>query len=477
MKRNILIIEITERYLKILRSRRLANNEPQVVSFTALKIENAARDTVIRLLASVITAQDKKAEVIAVVPRNQVILKNFSLPSQSREELKKMIMLQMTTQLPYAKEDIVFDYVLLGADQGGFTKVLSAVIHKDVVEEFLKIFKAAGITAERFVLSSSSIARWFFRKLPEAFKKEKITFVVLNLEAATSEICFIKDGELTYSREIKYGRRDLGGDFEDAFLKEMVLTLEAYAKEHPAERTDKFYVLTTPQNKYPLFEKLRAVRNIDIQFIDPAGNLPDITAAVGKGGDFVSPVVCLGAAAESQKVSFNLLPEETLRRQAVKVRQRQTAVLFVLAAVNIVLFFFLFAQEFYQNQRALNDLQARSSDMRARAEGVEQKIQKLRQIEHAVNPSVSAVDIVYSLYDMTPREVSFQLLNVDRNDVLTVQGIAETRASVNDFYRNLVANPFLKDVNLQYAAQRKFFEGEITDFKITANIKRTKEQP
>lgn len=475
-KNDLLIIEITARYLKVLNARYFAGKSAQVLGFSSLKIENTSQENIIKLLVSLTGKRNKKAQVIVVIPRGQVILKNFSLPSRSREELRKMITLQMSTQVPYAKEDIVFDYSILGADSAGFTKILSAVIHKEVVNEFFKIFKAAGIDIDRFVLSSSSIARWFYQRSPEALKDTKSTFAVLSLEADISELCFVNGGQLSYSREIKYGLRDLGGDFEDLFLKDILLTLGAYANEHPGERLEKFYVLASPQNKHPLFEKLRMAKSLDISFLDPRGSLQNIPSSDMGNKDFSSPVVCLGSIEESQRISLDLLPEEIRKSQTTRTRQWQFFKFFILIVLNIGLFSLLFVEEFYKNKFVLNDLKAKSSDMRVRADAVKKKAEQLRQIERYVNPSVAIVDIVYSLYDMVPREVSFQLLAIDKNDTLTLQGIAETRTSVNDLQKNLTNNPLFKDVNLQYATQRRFFEGEITDFKIIASVKRMKEE-
>ncbi|MCX5681510.1 MAG: PilN domain-containing protein [Candidatus Omnitrophica bacterium] len=389
-----------------------------------------------------------------------------------------MITLQLTTQVPYAREDVVFDYVALGQDLSGYTKILSAVVHKEVIDEFFKVFKSTALSIDGFVLSSSCIVRWFYQKFPENLKNEKSVCAILNLEADTSEFCFARFGQLTYSREMKYGLRDLGGDFENAFLKDVALTLEAYAREHTPEAVGKLYVLASLQTDYPLFEKLRASKNIEVIFVDPGEALKgikNIAVLNAQSPDFASPIVCLGAVDESQKLSLNLLPEEIRRTQTARAQKWQFLKLSVLAMLNVGLFFLLFFQGFYQNKVSLDELKTKVTDMRARAEEVKRKTERFNQIAQYVSPSVSTVDVVYALYDMTPKEVSFQTLSIDRNDNLTIQGIAETRTSVNDFHRNLINNVLFKDVSLQYAAQRRFFEGEITDFKITAVVKRLKE--
>jgi len=83
------------------------------------------------------------------------------------------------------------------------------------------------------------------------------------------------------------------------------------------------------------------------------------------------------------------------------------------------------------------------------------------------------VDIIHRLYRLTPENVSYRSLSIDENDNLTIQGISEKRVDVNEFQKNLIGSPLFKDVNLKYATQRRVFEGEITDFKITCQIVRS----
>jgi Tfp pilus assembly protein PilN len=227
-----------------------------------------------------------------------------------------------------------------------------------------------------------------------------------------------------------------------------------------------------------LRETLKTSKAIEIEFIDSFDvSVQNKGLAIGEifQREDLSPVVCLGAAEEGLKPSLNLLPVEVQKRQRAAAEKGQYLRTAFLIALNLVLFFLIFFQAFYRDQLYLNDLNTRSLAMRSRVEGVKLKIQQLSEIERYVNPKVSTVDMIYSLYDMTPKEISFQLLSLDREGNLTIQGISEARTSVNDFHRNLTNSPLFKDASLQYAAQRRFFEGEITDFKITAVINQPKE--
>jgi len=479
MKRtDIVIFEITEGYLKVLRGKFLTDQTLQIASLEALRVEQSSPNNLVKLLSSAVTAKDKKSQVAVVIARSQVILKNFSLPSHSKEELQKMISLQMATHVPYAREDIIFDYNVLGQDSAGYAKILSAVVHRDVIDEFLKIFKSTGLTIHQFVLSSSSIVRWFYGQYLEKVKNEDATVGILNIEASKSEFCFARGGQLVYAREIKYGRRDIGADFENLFLKDIFLTLETYLREHAGDIVSKIYLLAPQPIHGLLLEKIHLLKNTGIECLDPDECLlhnKNMTMPKNLPAQKTSLIVCLGAAQESIKPSFNLLPEDVKKSQKLIAQKWQFVKLAALVIFNFVLFFAIFFHAFYKDQARLNDLKHQASQLRIRVDSVKGQTEQLRKIEALVVSNVSAVDIIYGLYEMTPKEVSFQLLFLDKEGNLTIQGIAETRSSVNDFHRSLTASPLFKDTSLQYAAQRRFFEGEITDFKITAAVKRPEE--
>lgn len=479
MKRNpLVIIEMNDRHCKVLRAKPVADGY-HVASMTTARISDPSQEALVKLLSSQITSADKKAQCVVVLSRQQVILKNLSLPSQAKEELGKMIALQVSTQVPYAREDIVFDHLVLGQDAAGYTKVLVAIVHKEAIEEWIKIFKSAGLMVSQLVLSSASIVSWANAKLTADLEPATSVSGLLSLEAGTSELCLVKNQQLVYSREIKHGLRDIGGDFEDAFLKDISLTLESFTREHPQDEIKKLFVLSAPISS-PLFDKIKAQGQIDVRFMDPCAflkNTESILLPQNKGDDYASAVVCLGAIQEAQKITLNLLPEKVRRDQQGQARRRQWILFGLLLIVNVVLGGALVLQRSYSDEAYLTALRQRTAVMRSRAEEVKRQEDQIKQIEQSAIPMTSVVDVVDGLYAMTPKEVSFQLLFLDRNDRLTIQGIAETRASVNDFHRNLIGSPLFQDVNLEYAAQRRFFEGEITDFKITASVKRGKEQP
>ena len=123
------------------------------------------------------------------------------LPSQNESEIRKMLDLQLVNQIPYALEDVIYDFVVVDREPSGYVRVLVAIVHRqDVSEKFLKLCKEAGLQPERFVLSSLGIIHWLNYqqgKIPAPVSSNQ-TVLVLNIDVNHTEICFCHDQNLLF---------------------------------------------------------------------------------------------------------------------------------------------------------------------------------------------------------------------------------------------------------------------------------------
>ena len=126
--------------------------------------------------------------------------------------------------------------------------------------------------------------------------------------------------------------------------------------------------------------------------------------------------------------------------------------------------------QFYKQKDYFQNLKNKVSEIEPRVKDIKQKKQHIVAIESYLNPGLKMVDIIYNLYEITPKDISYRLLYVNGDGRINIKGISERRASVNDFQKKLIASSLFKEVNLKYATQRKVFGGETTDFKITCKV-------
>ena len=77
--------------------------------------------------------------LILSIPRHLTTTRNLDLPSANPLEIKDMIELQIGKQTPYASDEVIKDYQILGSNADGYSKVLLVIVHRDIVNRCLKI--------------------------------------------------------------------------------------------------------------------------------------------------------------------------------------------------------------------------------------------------------------------------------------------------------------------------------------------------
>src|SRR3990167_988360 len=154
-------IEITDTHIKLIQAQRL-RHAGSLTHCDFKELPEPTDPAVSKVLSQMIkAARIKPSTVTAVIPRRFAILRHLSLPSHADSEIRKMVELQIAKQIPYPREDVVLDYLIIEKQPSGYSKVLIVAVHKDVINRYLKIFKDAGVNLNSLTLSSVGLLGWF----------------------------------------------------------------------------------------------------------------------------------------------------------------------------------------------------------------------------------------------------------------------------------------------------------------------------
>ncbi len=102
-----------------------------------------------------------------LLPRDEVIVRQLSMPGVSDRDLPQAIAYQIDGLHPYREEDAVFDYARL--DSG--PNILVGITRREVVDRYAALFAEAGIRVARFTFSAAVIysAIRLYTTPPEGF--------------------------------------------------------------------------------------------------------------------------------------------------------------------------------------------------------------------------------------------------------------------------------------------------------------------
>ena len=466
-------IEITDLHIKLIQS--TSARGASVISFCQVAgITQPSDGEISKALAFLVTSSKiKLGQLICVIPRRFAILRPVSLPSHSDEEINKMVALQVTKQVPYPKEDVILDHVILKKDSAGYAKVLIVAVHKEVVGRYLKIFQDAGLNPQTLTLSSAGLLSWYHIQQKNVKLTDSRPVAIINIDTQATEICFCHGQKLLFSRSINFGAKDLHADNVAAFVEEVGLTLTTYTRENIGDDITKLIIVTTLAQVSLLQEKLSAEFKLPIETLQPFDNIPqkkDLRLPMSEGAG-LSFAVGAGLCLADPKTLIDLIPSEVSGSRAIKAEKAQWLRFFILLIVTGTLLSAAIGAQTYKSSLTLGQLHKQIEATQPKVDSIKDKTHRIQFMRQWLSPNVTAIDVIRELYNLTPPEVFFSSVYLDENGNLILQGASETGAGVSAFQRNLVGSSYFKDVALQYVTKRKVYKGELTDFKITCQVK------
>ncbi len=480
MKKGIVTtIAINDGYVKLLKAK-TQHNLPLVTHGAFQRLKENSAEEITEALAKMISSKDVDSENLTlIIPRRIAILKQLFLPSQNEEEIQRMIALQIHNQIPFTKEEIIFDYSILKRENSGYTRILVVVVRKEDIFRYMRIFNKIGLHPHKVGLSSFGVINWFYFQMGRLKKIDPQPCVIVNLDEETSEICFCQDQLVFFSRSINMGVKDLvkenGGE---TLIEQIGLSLGSYKKEQWGDDIKKLIIISYPNKFESLIEHLKKYYRLAVESFSPLDDLPceknfDLKILGNQEG--LSFIENLGFLSEDMGRQINLLPRELISTKRLKIRRKVTANFLLSLILTFILGIASLGVGIYRESAYLKKIETQIEEIKIKTEKAREYIQFLQFARQQTEERILIADIIKELYRLTPNEVSFRSLQIDHSGVLLIEGSLETGASINQFQSQLVGSPFFKEVALQYATKRMRFNKEYTEFKIVCKLRARKE--
>ncbi len=477
MKKELIIaLEVTDTHIKLLQGKGAAADKI-ITAGEIHAVHTPSDDELIKTLSDIVTAKRFRAPTVVIIPRRFTILKQMSLPSTEETEIRKIIDLQIINKVPYSREDIIYDYLLLEKDPSGYSKVLVVIVHRDVIQRYLKIANKARLQVSRFTLSSIGLLHWFSYQVTKGRLQLLQPTVLINIDETDAEICFCQNDKLLFSRGIPFGAKDLTDQHLPDFLEQVALTLKSYQKDNMGPDVASFVLISTIPQVNLLKEKLKEEYQIPIEILTPIDNLScpkDLNLSSIWGQSGVSLAVSLGTLLAPDTKLLNLLPVDVRHSGALKFKRQQGVKTILLICITLLMGLFAVNSEFYRYRHQLTDLQGKIVQFKPQIEEAKKINQLVSFVRKNIYGRIPIADVIAELYRLTPDDIAFSALSINDQGIITIQGFSQSPGSVNTFQSQLVNSSMLKEVTLQYASRSRVFNEALTDFKITCQLNRKK---
>ena len=142
--------------------------------------------------------EEKIKSVRVSLPEEQMYLFEFRLEKAEVENIRDSIELSIEEYIPLSAQDAVFDYEILKEDEKSFDIQVSA-IPKNIIDDYLAVFRDSGIRVESFELEAQAISR-------AVVKKDDLdTYMIVDFGEKRTGIFIVSRGVVVFTSTLDVG--------------------------------------------------------------------------------------------------------------------------------------------------------------------------------------------------------------------------------------------------------------------------------
>ncbi len=464
----ITVFEVEGRQIKLCRVA-YEENRPAIARLTAVNAKDASHAAISGALKRL--AADLKITgfpVIVNIQRYNTTVKNIRLPSTNPSEIDRMVTLQAAKQLPFPPEKIISSYRILGSDEQGYSRVMMALVHRDIVERLLSLFSGSGMDVETLCLGSEALSLWCRDKMVRAQGQARVCLIDIGL--AHVEIQMLSENRIDFSRAVNFQPGEGTPARMTEEVKKSLLTYEKASGGRGVKRVIVTGKRAAVGNEAPALKK---GLNIPVVFVDPVKQRPRKKDAVMPGQALLSQFsfsTLIAVSFYSRDLQVNFIPAE-IRSSKVAQMVKESFLVTVALCVSILLGIGGITLKNYLDKKG------RLSRVASRLNKTEPKVKKLARLKMAtdiikkqLDLRGSSIDILRELYSRIPPQITLSIFDYEDRDSCLLRGTADRLSDVFAFNSDLEESEYFENVKVRYATKRVIGAREMTDFEIVCQL-------
>lgn len=472
-RRDLVSIDLSTARLKIAHLRNMPNkkNAVNILQRDVTGLSDIEISKVIR--ASLYELEVRNPHIIDVMPAHSVITKNIEIPSINPQEIKEIINLQAGRHTPYSRDEIIVDYIDIGAYKHNYTKILLLIAVRSVVRRHADLLERAGFRLENVFLFAESLSY----TLPKIIKieNENLPSAVMHIDENFSDFTIIFKSKVLFVRSIPIGAQQLVLEkdrYEAKFIEEIKRSIEAYQNDDIDKSPAAIILLGAVEQ----LRCLEILLNNNLPFpakITPYfGSLPmseDVfrMASLSKNLSFLNVVSPLFSF-EAMKV--NLIPEEVKLKRSLEEKGRDLVKVGIFGLAVFVLFFSILLSRIYFKSAYLKKLQVKFGLLNQETRDLEKDFSKALLIRNYLNNRFYSLEVLSELHRIAPQELELSDIRYDEKGKFSIRGTADSMSTVASLIENMKKSQYFKDVKRKYATQRRVGSKDVTDFEVSSLV-------
>jgi len=143
-------------------------------------------------------------QVVVALPEYEIISRLVSLPPLKESEIRDALKFEAETFVPYPLDQVSIDYEVIEEDEAGRLTVFAIAARNDLIANYIKIFKGAGM--ELLAIESPAVS---MRRILKQINTASEATMVVDIGQKFSDIIGFKDGNIYFARSMPVGGESL----------------------------------------------------------------------------------------------------------------------------------------------------------------------------------------------------------------------------------------------------------------------------
>jgi len=414
------------------------------------------------------------SQTLCLMPSKQFIFKNVDIPSTEKEEVAKIIDLQAGRFTPYAREEIVIDFVCLESLVQHFSSVLLFIVNRKIEDRLIAIFQEAHMQPDRVVVASDCMATVYIKSAEDAPLHGALGG--LHIGEEYSELTVIDENRVVFVRNIPVGAVSLRKNPEQAqndFAQELNRSLSAYHDQGVGKPIHRLTMTGFIENVGSLEEGLKRVGSAYAGKIGIASfdyrkyfKMNESVAGTLQQTALFSFFELFSVLTHSKQTKINLLLPELKLRRRIREMSREILALGILIMSIFLLTSLTMGSKIYFkgviNQK-LGDVSQKYGDEAKRLEVVSTKNRIVKQLIESRGKELMVLNVINGFIG---DDLYLSQVNYDSVGNVSIAGTAASMSRVFSFVTQLMQSNYFSKVETKETKSRKEGKQDVADFLI-----------
>ncbi len=487
-------VELDSACVKAVELRVKSNGDIQVDHFAVTELNYFTYDEVPELLRNFLRDHGfKKRKVVSCFPRNLSTIRFMQLPSDNPHEIQEMVGFQAIKQIPYNREDMIVDHEIISVSENGYSDVLLAIAHKNVIYQHIDAIEGAGCQTSRIDINSQAAFRAYLYFKNRAIAQDsadksqiKPTYVALiNIDYTQTNIQIIGNDQVVFTRGIMHGVMHLllkekkfqaesaNINWQSELMDELRRSFAVFSREQQGAFIEKIVLAGGVSNFHNIERNMGTRFQVPVEVFnlrDHITGLEQFQDDLTIQGKEISLLAPIGMLLQGTGRQLDMIPEVIKNQRKSKRRMASLTVASLLFLVLLAVGGVNFYAEVNLKAQEIGLLQTKLDSLSPRVRKLEQMRTKINLIRDHVGTSRMSLDFLRELYRVIPESIALSGFLYDETKYIIIKGTADTMSNVFDLIPTIEDSPYFEKVSSRGVNRRKVGSKEVVDFEIQCSL-------